>query len=455
MQAQAPATPPRSRWSRLWSEAWQSLVLALPIVLGQLSAVGMTVVDTVLAGHLDPGVLAAIAVGSAVWSLALVSLLGLMLGLAPLVAERYGGARFPAVGALFRQALWLAVIAGVLVGVALRHARPLLDAFGVAPEVAEQAEAFLGALAFGAPAQALYFALRGVSEGVGRTRPTLYFGALGLALLAPLGYVLMYGRLGIPSLGALGCGYATAAALWLQVLAFGAYLARRPHYRAFALFEGFELPRPAAIGALLALGLPMGAAVLMEAGLFIAVALLIGSLGPVPIAAHQIAINVASVAFMIPLGIGMAATVRVGHALGRNDRDGARWAVLGSGLLVLVAQGVSALAMAIWPGHIASLYTSDAAVVAQAVVLLRLGALFQFADGIQALANGALRGLQDALWPMAITLLAYWGIGMMLARALGFGAGQGAPGMWIGLIAGLSTAALLLSLRLWLRLRRA
>jgi MATE family multidrug resistance protein len=193
----------------------------------------------------------------------------------------------------------------------------------------------------------------------------------------------------------------------------------------------------------------------MEAGLFISVALLIGSLGPVPIAAHQIAINVASVAFMIPLGIGMAATVRVGHALGRHDRDGAVWAVLGSGMLVLVAQGASALAMAAWPQHIASLYTGDAAVVAQAVVLLRLGALFQFADGIQALANGALRGLQDALWPMAITLLAYWGIGMTLARALGFGAGQGAPGMWIGLIAGLSTAALLLGLRLWLRLRRA
>jgi MATE family multidrug resistance protein len=451
----SPATSLWAKWTRLRGEAWSSLLLALPIVFGQLSSVGMTVVDTVLAGHLDPAVLAAIAVGSAVWSLALVSLLGLMLGLAPLVAERYGAARWPEVGALFRQALWLASAAGIAIGIGLRHARPLLEGFGVAPEVVEQADGFLRALAFGAPAQALYFALRGASEGVGRTRPTLYFGALGLALLLPLGYVLMYGRFGFPRLGAVGCGYATAAALWLQVLCFGTYLARRPHYRPFALFARFELPRPRAIWALLALGLPMGAAVLMEAGLFISVALLIGSLGGLPVAAHQIAINVASVAFMVPLGIGMAATVRVGHALGRGDRSGARWVVLGSGLLVLLAQGVSALLMALVPERIAALYTSDAAVLAQAVVLLRLAALFQVADGIQALANGALRGLQDALWPMAITLLAYWGVGMTLAHALGFGAGQGAPGMWMGLIAGLSVAALLLSLRLWLRLRRA
>src|SRR5262249_13873329 len=147
MPPERSAITPWPRWARLKREAWQSLVLALPIVVGQLTSVGMTVVDTALAGHLDPGVLAAIAVGGAVWSLALVTLLGLMLGLAPLVAERYGGSRWLEVGALFRQALWLALVAGVLIGAGLRHARPLLEAFGVAPEVVDQAGAFLGALA--------------------------------------------------------------------------------------------------------------------------------------------------------------------------------------------------------------------------------------------------------------------------------------------------------------------
>jgi MATE family multidrug resistance protein len=441
--------------ARLRLEARASFVLALPIVLGQLSSVGMTVVDTLLAGHLNAGVLAAIAVGGALWSLALVALLGLMLGLAPLVAEHYGAGRWREIGTLFRQALWLAIAAGTALGCGLYFAHPLLAAFGVAPEVSAQAAAFLRALAWGAPAQAAYFALRGLSEGSGRTRPTLYFGVFGLAVLAPLGYVLMYGRLGFSPLGATGAGYATAIALWLQVLAFAAYIASRRYYQAFEPFARWEAPRPILISRLLWLGVPMGAAVLLEAGLFIAVALLIGALGQIPVAAHQIAINVASVAFMVPLGIGMATTVRVGHALGRGDHAAIAWAVAGSTLLVLASQLLSALLMAWEPGLIVSFYTHDAAVAGLAVVLLRLAALFQFADGIQALANGALRGLQDAVWPMIITLFAYWGVGMTLALALGFGRGQGAAGMWVGLIAGLSAAALLLSTRLWLRLRRA
>jgi len=434
---------------RLAREAGASLALALPIVLGQLTAVGMNVVDTVLAGHLGAVVLAAIAVGGALWSFVLVMLLGLMLGLSPMVAERHGACQHERIGPLFRQAVWLALIAGSVLGVLLRlFAHTVLGWFGVEPEVQDQGAAFLHGLALGAPALAIYFALRGLSEGMGRTGPTLYFGLAGLVVLAPLGYVMMYGRLGLPPMGAAGAGYATALTFWLQTLAFSAYLARHAHYRSVQPFQHWERPRLEPIRSLLALGVPMGMSVLMEASLFILVALLIGSLGAETVAAHQIAINVASVAFMIPLGIAMATTVRVGHALGRNDPEAIRWAIAGSAVLVFVAQCLSAGVMAFAPGQLAAIYTRDLAVAAQGVVLLRLAAIFQVADGFQALANGALRGLQDAFWPMLITAFSYWGIGLGAALWFGFGLGQGAPGMWLGLIAGLSSAALLLAWRL-------
>jgi MATE family multidrug resistance protein len=185
----------------------------------------------------------------------------------------------------------------------------------------------------------------------------------------------------------------------------------------------------------------------MEAGLFVAAALLIGSLGTTIVAAHQVAINVASVAFMLPLGVAMATTVRVGRAVGRGDADGVRYAgFVGIGMSLLT-QTLSCAAMALLPHAIAGWYTDDAAVAALAARLLLLAAIFQFSDGIQATANGALRGLKDTTVPMVITVLAYWGIGMPLGYWLGFGVGLGAPGIWVGLIAGLSGAALLLFAR--------
>ena len=214
---------------------------------------------------------------------------------------------------------------------------------------------FLHAISFGAPALALFFALRGLSEGFGLTRPTMYFSLLGLALLGPVGYVLMYGRLGFPPLGALGSGIATACVLWIEALAFLVYIATRRHYRALHLFARFDRPNPAAIRDPSHLGVPMGVSLFMEASLFVAVALAIGTLGTDVVASHQIAINVASVTFMVPLGIAMATTVRVGHAVGRGDREGVRDAGLAGCLLTLVAQGVSAILMLTVPQNIAGL----------------------------------------------------------------------------------------------------
>jgi len=246
---------------------------------------------------------------------------------------------------------------------------------------------------------------------------------------------------------------ATAAVLWLQLLVFGAYIALRRHYRTYAPFARFEWPRWQAIFDLLRLGVPMGVSVLMEAGLFVASALLIGSLGEDAVAGHQIAINVASISFMVPLGVAMATTVRVGRAVGRGDPHGVRSAgFVGMGTS-LATQLVSCSAMALAPHWIAGLYSDDHRVANLAAQLLLFAAVFQFSDGIQVTANGALRGLKDTTMPMLITTFAYWGVGMPLGYSLAFHRAMGVQGMWIGLIAGLSVAALLLFLR-FLRLGR-
>ncbi len=440
----APLRTPSARWRR---EFRDTLILAAPLVLGQLSAIGMNVVDVLLAGHFNAQTLAAVAIGTSVWTLAIVAAIGVMLALPPSVAQLAGAGAQDKIGALFRQALWLALALGLALFIGARQAEPLLRAIGIGLPIVEDAQKFLCAISWGAPALTGYFALRGFSEGLALTRPTMYFGFLGLVALAPVGYVLMYGALGLPARGAQGLGMATAIVLWLQLAAFAVYIAARRHYRPFAPFASFDWPRPHAIFALLRLGVPMGVALLMEAGLFVAAALLIGSLGTTMVAGHQVAINVASVAFMLPLGVAMATTVRVGRAVGAGDADGVRYAgFVGIGASLLT-QTLSCALMAFFPGAIAALYTDDPEVAALAAQLLLLAAIFQFSDGIQVTANGALRGLKDTTVPMVITVLAYWGIGMPLAYWLGFGLGMGARGIWIGLIAGLTGAAVLLFAR--------
>ena len=433
--------------TRLRRELRATWLLALPLMLGQLSAVGMNVVDVLLAGHFNPATLAAVAVGTNIWSLALVAAIGVMLALPPSVAQLAGAGERGAIGALFRQALWMAFVLGMALWFGVRHASPLLRAIGIDASIVDDTQQFLRAISWGAPALTGYFALRGLSEGAGLTRPTMYFGFLGLLLLAPIGYVLMYGAFGLPARGALGSGMATAIVLWLQFAAFAGYVATRRRYRAFAPFARFDPPQARAILDLLRLGVPMGVSLLMEAGLFVAAALLIGSLGATTIASHQIAINVASVTFMLPLGLAMATTVRVGRAVGAGDADGMRYAGIAGIGASLATQLVSCSVMALAPHGIAALYTDDAGVAALAAQLLLFAAVFQFSDGIQVTANGALRGLKDTTVPMLFTALAYWGIGMPLGYALGFRAGMGAAGMWIGLIAGLTAAAALLLAR--------
>ncbi len=318
---------------------------------------------------------------------------------------------------------------------------------GVATSLQADAAAFLRAISFGAPALSLFLTCRGFSEGLSRPGPSMVLGLVGLLLLIPIGYVLMYGRFGIPGLGASGCGIATAVVIWLQLGIFAAILARSPHYRGAGWSRGRPGPDPRAIGRLLRVGLPMTLSQALESSLFTVAGLVIGGFGEAAAAGNQIAFSVAGVSFMVPLGVALATTVRVGNATGLGDRAAVRRAgFCGMALAMALQAGSSALLLAA-PAAIAGLYTGDLAVIGQAAALLPLAGIFQVSDALQVTSMGALRGLKDVRVPVLITLVAYWAVGMPVGLWLAYRTAMQAPGMWTGLIAGLTTAAALLCWR--------
>ncbi len=430
-------------------EVRRTLVLAAPLVIGQLTNFGMNFVDTVMAGRLGTVDLAAIAVGSAIWSAGALFSLGVLMAVSATVSQLDGGGRRVQAGEFTRQALWLALgLAAGLVALSL-SAGLLMDRLAVDASVARLSMGYLRAIAWGAPALLLMLTLRFFSEGTGHTRPTMYVGLLGIALNIPLNWLLMFGNLGFPRLGAVGAGYATAIVMWLQLLLMLLWIARRPQYRPFGVLTRFSWPNPVEITALLKVGLPIGFMVLMEGGLFVAAALLIGTLGALPVAAHQVAMNYSGLMFMVPLGLAGAITVRVGHAIGRGDPRAARRAGwVGIGLAVVFAL-VSASIMLSIPAQIMRLYTADPEVIALGSGLLLFAAIFQLSDGLQVAAAGALRGLKDTRRPMLYSVFAYWVIGMSIGWWLTFRADWGPAGMWVGILSGLSVAAGLLTLRYW------
>ncbi len=444
---------PASPQPPLSHEVRRTLVLAAPLVIGQLTNFGMNFVDTVMAGRLGTVDLGAIAVGSAVWSAGMLFTLGVLLAVSATVSQLDGAGRRAQAGEFTRQALWLALaLAAGLIALAL-GAGPLMVALDVDEAVATLSMGYLRAIAWGAPALALMLTLRFFSEGTGHTRPTMYVGLLGIALNIPLNWMLMFGNLGFPRMGAVGAGWATAIVLWLQLLLLIIWVAWRPQYRPFGVFARFTAPNWREIIALLKVGLPIGFMVLMEGGLFVASALLIGTLGALPVAAHQVAMNYTGLVFMVPLGLSGAITVRVGNAIGRADPEGARRAgLVGIGMAVVFAL-FSAAIIVLFPEQIVRLYTADPEVIALGASLLLFGAIFQLSDGVQVAAAGALRGMKDTRIPMVYSVLAYWMIGISVGWWLTFRAEWGPAGMWVGILTGLSVAAVLLTAR-YLRLSR-
>lgn len=432
---------------RFRNEVGKTARLAGPLAAGHLSSGLVSFVDAFIAGHHGTATLAAVSVGTALFWLPMLAPMGTLMALPPAVSQLDGAGRRSEIGPLFRQALWLAAGLGLLLLALLSLAPLLLRPMGITPEIVPEVTVFLNAVRWGIPAFTLYLCMRYLSDGLHWSLPTMLLGFGGLCVLAPVAYVLTNGLFGLPELGAEGIGIATSLMFWLQASGFALYLSRSRRFADLRLFAQWDWPHWNVQRDLLRTGLPIGVTITMEGGLFAVTALLIGRLGEVQVAAHQVALNVASMCFMLPFGIAEATTVRVGHAFGRGDRDGLRRAALAGFALMLCTQTASALLLLFGHGAVAGLYSADPQVIALGGALLLYAALFQFPDGVQVVSAGALRGLKDTRVPMWLAVLAYWGVGMPVGAGLGLGLGWGPRGMWLGLTAGLTMAAFLLARR--------
>ena len=428
-------------------EAAATLRLAGPLIAAQLAQISTTFIDTVMAGNLSPKDLASVAVGASIWWAIIFACMGFLFSVNPTVAQLFGAGKHREIGHVVRQGLWLALAVSIPAFFLVRNCRPLLEWLNVSPELIPTTLGFLNAIAFAAPATCGYQALRGFTEGISKTKPVMYASMIALCGNIAGNYIFMYGKLGMPRMGAVGCGVASAIVMWLMFGFMALYIKLNRAYEPFQAFARFEPPDWPQCRALFRLGTPIAISMFMEASLFSTAALLIGAMGTVAVAGHQIALNVASVTFMIPLGLAMAISVRVGQAMGRGDPDAARRAGFTGIALAATFMALSAICIFLFPELIAGLYTNDPAVKNMAVSLLFMAAIFQISDGLQVSGSGALRGLKDTKVPMVITVVAYWVIGMPLGYTLGVTLEGGPRAMWIGFIFGLTAAAVLLNSR--------
>jgi MATE family multidrug resistance protein len=429
--------------------------LAAPMILAQVTQMGMGVADTIMAGQVSAVDLAGVALGGNLYWPFILLLSGVIMSLTPSVSQLHGAGRQAEAGEVARQAIWVAGAGGLLLVLFLNNVEPVYRLLEVDERAIPISVAYLEALSFGVLPVLGYFSLRYLCEGMSWTVPAMWIAAGSLALKIPLNFLFIYGGFGIEAMGGVGCGWASVIVLNGQFLVM-ALVVSRSRIRATGVFSRFSRPDPVEILRLVKLGLPIGITNFMEISLFSVITLLIGRLGAESVAAHMIASNVGGMTFMVPLALGMAVSIRVGFNVGAGDLTAARrsgWVAIWLSLLFAL---VAAVIVYLFRYQIAGLYSSELAVVAVAADLLIFVALYQFFDDAQVTAVGALRGFKDTRATMWVAMLSYWGVGLPVGVAIGFGwievAGfEGVRGFWIGLIAGLGVAAVVLTTRFrWL-----
>jgi len=415
------------------------LALAWPLALAEIGWMAMGIIDTIMVGRLPDSATAigAVSLGGILFSTGSIFGACLLLGLDTLVSQAYGAGRIADCHRSLWNALYLcAAIAPALmiVNVALAAGLPR---FGVNPRILPQATAYIRILNWGTLPLMLYFAFRRYLQGIGLVKPVMFTVVSANAINLFGNWVLIYGHLGFHAMGTDGSAWATGAA---RVYMVGVLVASVLYYdraRRSGLFHVPLAPDWPRLARLLRLGIPVATQVLLEIGVFALATALIARLDAASLAGHQIALNMASLTFMVPLGISSAAAVRVGHLIGQRDPAAAGragWSALACGAAFM---GVAAIAFLAIPVPIARLYTDDPAVIRMSVTLLAIAAAFQLFDGCQVVATGALRGAGNTRTPMWCNLLFYWFVGLPLGMWLCFRAGWGAAGIWTGLCCGL------------------
>ncbi|MGE9552161.1 MATE family efflux transporter [Erwinia amylovora] len=435
------------------TEARQLLALAIPVILAQVAQTAMGFVDTIMAGSVSATDMAAVAVGTSIWLPAILFGHGLLLSLTPVVAQYNGSGRRDRVAYQVRQAYWLAAFAAVLVMVVLYNAGFMIRAMhDIDPSLADKAVGYLHALLWGAPGYLFFQVARNQCEGLSKTKPGMVMGFLGLLVNIPVNYIFIYGHFGMPALGGVGCGVATASVYWVMFIAMKYWVSRARSMRDISLTARFSRPDVSVLWRLFKLGLPVALALFFEVTLFAVVALLVSPMGIVDVAGHQIALNFSSLMFVLPLSLGVATTIRVGFRLGQGSVEGARvssWTAQGVGMTMAL---LTALFTVTFRQQIALLYNDNPEVVTLAAHLMLLAAIYQFSDSIQVIGSGILRGYKDTRSIFFITFTAYWILGLpsgyILALTDWVVPAMGPAGFWIGFIIGLTSSAVMMVWRM-------
>ncbi|WP_371192968.1 MATE family efflux transporter [Glaciecola sp. SC05] len=425
--------------------------IAWPLLIAQLMQMMMGVSDTIMAGRYDSLDMAAVAIGHSVTMPIFIFMQGICLALTPIVARFNGARESNQVAYPVWQTLYLSLSIAALVMLSVVGMPSLLSMLEMDPQMRRETLEYVGFVLMSAPAFAIYQTLRNYCEGLSKTRPTMVIMFTGLMVNIPANYILINGLFGLPEMGGAGCGLATMLVFYVMAFATWIYTVLDKKLSEYALYSNISKPDLAFIWAVSKQGVPIALTFLAEVSLFAVVAILLAPLGALTVASHQVALNFSSLIFMIPLSIGLAVAIRIGHVIGENRTPMAQTAYLAAIVLAIASVTVTATGTILGSHYIASLYSNEAEVIEFASGLLLFAAIFQFSDAIQVVSANALRGYKDTKAMLIISVFCYWFIGFPTGIILGLTdhivPAMSAKGFWIGFIVGLSTAAVLMTWR--------
>ncbi|MBB4636894.1 MATE family efflux transporter [Longimicrobium terrae] len=448
-------TPPahgRRRRALLFAHELRALMrVAGPLIVSQLGGIAMNTTDTIMVGPLGADALAAAGLGNAIFIAAMMLAMGTLMGMSPLISQAFGAGDHAECRRVLVQGLWLAVLLAVPMTIYCMFGGQMARALDQPAAVTRDAAGYLFALGCGVPPMLLFVAFRQYLDGMGDTKPAMALTFIGVAVNIAGNIGLIYGftipLLGIrvPAGGLIGSGWSTTIVRWAMLVAVAIYVARRRDLRPFA---GVPLgPSLHRLKAMLRIGAPIGVQLGAEIGVFAYAVVLMGWISALSQAAHQVAINIASVTFMVAMGTSLAGSIRVGQHVGAGSRRGVHRAVLTTYTLVILFMALCAVAFLSVPRWMMGLYTTDPRIVEIGAGLLVMAAAFQVFDGMQVAGLCALRGASDTRVPMWMTVLGYWAIGAPAAWLLGLHTPLGARGVWAGLVLGLASVAIMLAWR--------
>ena len=433
-------------------EAKAMAPLIWPMLIAQLAQMGTGVVDTIMAGRYSAQDLAAVAIGYNIWLPLFLLTLGVLLATTNIVAYEFGAGRRKNIRDCLPQSIWVALALGAVLGPTCYFIEPVLNFLNLDSSTQKKTTDYLKAVAFGIPASAIFQALRCHTQGIGIIKPFAWASVIGFAANVPLNYAFIYGKWGVPEMGAAGCGWATAISMWLGPVLISFYITKSSALSPYIPEIKIVKPNYSTIKNILSLGIPIGLTFFLEVLVFSIIGLMIATLGNIPMAAHQIAFNIWDVLYIPLLSVGMAMMTRIGHGLGEGNKSAVNLSIKCGFIIVAIISGISMLILLIIPKPIISIYTKDAEITFVALTLIRLSVFFIIIDAVQVTCSFCLRAFKETRYPFIVMCLSYW----CITLPIGFWFGllqsntplEGATNFWKAMIVGITFAALLVGSRL-------